>query len=182
MSFVVTRWLRLPFLHGCRLELLKERQKSTNEAFAKISAALTEDQTSLKKLQDDKATKQANVQEIESDISDLVQQLEELSSNHEMRSNVVEEFKRATTAKQKEVDSMGRRIAEKVTSCCSAFIFLRLMFCYLQESAIEKLNNERYSIFQRCKLEGIKLPLLEGSLGDIPSQVCSSYSASLGNF
>lgn len=37
----------------------------------------------------------------------------------------------------------------------------------LQESEIEKLCTDKFSIFRRCKLEEIDLPLLEGSLEDL---------------
>lgn len=40
--------------------------------------------------------------------------------------------------------------------------------CILQNDEIEKLALERSSLYRKCRLEEIKLPLLEGNLRNIP--------------
>jgi len=43
-----------------------------------------------------------------------------------------------------------------------------IIYRKLKESDIEKLEADQFSIFRKCKLEEIYLPLERGSLDDIP--------------
>lgn len=134
-----------------QLDLLRDRRKTTEESLARIKAAIAEDREALDKLDEDRNGKVEELEAVETEISALNEQLKDLRATYDVRSNLVNEFKRAANSKQKEVDAIFKRIADK-------------------ESGVEKLNNERFSTFQRCKLEGIRLPLAEGSLNDLPLQ------------
>jgi structural maintenance of chromosome 1 len=46
----------------------------------------------------------------------------------------------------------------------------------LQNDEIERLAAERFSLYRRCKLEDIDLPLEKGSLDDIPIEEVRSLS------
>ena len=55
--------------------------------------------------------------------------------------------------------------------------FLNVMLClltaYVQNDEIEKLGLERSSIYRKCRLDEIRLPLVAGNLKNVPmEEVC----------
>ena len=46
----------------------------------------------------------------------------------------------------------------------------------LQNDTLERLMNERFAIYRRCKMDQIELPLLEGDLSQISMDEVSAFS------
>ncbi|KAI9018451.1 condensin complex subunit SMC1 [Hyaloraphidium curvatum] len=132
-----------------QLDLLRDRQREIGESLARISATMIEDTKALSEQESLRLAAAEQIALAEAQLEELGEQLQTLTSAHTVRSSLVEEFRRAASAKQKELDAMAKRIADK-------------------ESAIERLNGEKFGILQKCKLENIKLPLSSGSLEDLP--------------
>ena len=62
------------------------------------------------------------------------------------------------------------------------YCFLNVMLCfltaYVQNDEIEKLGLERSSIYRKCRLDEIRLPLVAGNLKNVPmEEVCTSALA-----
>ena len=76
---------------------------------------IDEDSTSLAKLQAEYETKTQEMSVVESEISELEDQLRDLGKTYETRTNIVTEKKKAVAARQNEIDSIVKEIAKKVT-------------------------------------------------------------------
>ncbi|KAG0331981.1 Structural maintenance of chromosomes protein 1 [Podila humilis] len=94
---------------------------------------------------DEIQTRQAAMQ---SGIEGLKKELEKTQAAFQARSDKVNASKKQVAQKNKQVDALMKDIGAK-------------------ESLVEKLDSERSSIFRRCKLEQIELPMEKGSLEDV---------------
>lgn len=86
----------------------------TTDSAAKIATALQEDREALVALEAERDRMIGLLEAAALETEDLEQRLAEAVSAHELRSNLVEEYKRTATTKNKELDELLKRIAGKV--------------------------------------------------------------------
>ncbi|KAI8346478.1 putative SMC1-chromosome segregation protein [Mortierella sp. GBAus27b] len=120
----------------------------TKERLSRLETMIASETVALdgyEGLRDEIQAKQAAIhQEIET----MKQGLEGARSDFETRSEQVNVCKKQVARINKQLDTLMKDISAK-------------------ESLVEKLDSERSSIFRRCKLEQIDLPMEKGSLNDI---------------
>ncbi|KAH9465082.1 hypothetical protein MJO28_001250 [Puccinia striiformis f. sp. tritici] len=127
-----------------QLEGLAERQATIQSVSGKTLKTL--ESVAAKKLQVENEMK-----EIDQEISKLSSQLEELVQAQSEKSAIVSEAKKESSKVIKVLDATLRDIGG-------------------WNDEIERLVSDRLNIFRRCKLESISLPILEGSLRQIPME------------
>ncbi|KAG0313718.1 Structural maintenance of chromosomes protein 1 [Dissophora globulifera] len=133
----------------------KERLERLEAMMALETAALDEYETQRDKIQD----KQTAIQE---EIATLKVDLEAAQATFQARAEQASTAKREVQRVNKQVDAITKDISAK-------------------ESLVEKLDSERSSIFRRCKLEQIELPMEKGSLEDVSLDDVDSYRQPLSS-
>ncbi|KAF9905566.1 Structural maintenance of chromosomes protein 1 [Lobosporangium transversale] len=120
----------------------------TKERLTRLETLMTTETSSLDSYEgqrDEILSKQTAIQQ---EIEALKQDMEGAQEAFQTCSNQVNEYKKQVSRVNKQVDSLMKDIGAK-------------------ESLVEKLDSERSSIFRRCKLEQIELPMERGSLDDV---------------
>ncbi|KAK3827829.1 MAG: LOW QUALITY PROTEIN: cohesin complex subunit psm1 [Benniella sp.] len=90
-----------------------------------------------------------------------------------------DEIQSKQTEIQQEIDRLKQDLedAQQVNVCKKQVARLDALMKEIstKESLVEKLDSERSSIFRRCKLEQIELPMDKGSLDDVPLDDTEGY-------
>ncbi|KAF9934466.1 Structural maintenance of chromosomes protein 1 [Linnemannia zychae] len=124
------------------------QMNETKERLSRLEAMLNTEMATLDEYggnRDDIQNKQTTIKEdIERLKVDLVSAQEALQT----RSDEANLNKKQVTRIQKQIDALQKDIG-------------------IKESLVEKLDSERSSIFRRCRLEQIELPMEKGSLDDV---------------
>lgn len=132
-------------------QLLFERQQlqELQERFSRLETVLANDTADIEEKTADKEEYVNKLQKIEDNITKIETQVSSLKTNEEEQEKLVEEKRKSLSQKGREADKMMKYLSDV-------------------ETAIEKLHAERMSIFRRCKLEEINIPLNQGSMEDVP--------------
>ncbi|CDR88460.1 probable SMC1-chromosome segregation protein [Sporisorium scitamineum] len=127
-----------------------ERQQieSTQERLETIRQAIARENEKLRSWQAQKQGKQEELEGMLEEVSELQAQLSELQTQNEAKKVTLEEKRVELQKAARLLDSLSKEIAAR-------------------NDEIEGLGSERASIYRRCRLEEITLPLLKGSLAKV---------------
>ncbi|KAG0024998.1 Structural maintenance of chromosomes protein 1 [Podila clonocystis] len=120
----------------------------TKERLSRLENMIVAETATLDKYEAQRDEIHAHQAAIQKDMESLNKELDAAQAAYQTRSENVSAFKKQVSQKNKQVDALMKDIGAK-------------------ESLVEKLDSERSSIFRRCKLEQIELPMEKGSLDDV---------------
>ncbi|KAJ3053257.1 Structural maintenance of chromosomes protein 1 [Rhizophlyctis rosea] len=127
----------------------EKRQASDKaEQVAKLEATIATDRTNVKDLEEQKKTFEADTAELQEEIEQIQEDLDVAKQDLEEKNEGVSKAKKEVSRLNKEMEGKNKQIGGK-------------------EAEIEKNCAERFSIFRRCRLEEIDLPLQDGAIEDI---------------
>jgi structural maintenance of chromosome 1 len=132
-------------------QLLFERQQleELQHRFSRLEQTLAADASEIESKNAEKVEYLGKLQKIQDNMARMENQVSELKAKEEAQEKLVEEKRKSLSQKGQEVDKMMKFVTD-------------------METAIEKLHAERMSIFRKCKLEEINIPLNQGSMEDVP--------------
>lgn len=132
-------------------QLLFERQQleELQQRFSRLEQTLAADTSEIESKKLEKEEYLGKLQKIQDNMARMESQVSELKAKEEAQEKLVEEKRKSLSQKGQEVDKMMKVVTD-------------------METAIEKLHAERMSIFRKCKLEEINIPLNQGSMEDVP--------------
>ncbi|GLB42443.1 putative structural maintenance of chromosomes protein [Lyophyllum shimeji] len=128
-----------------------EGLKTARERLANLESVLATEEANLAKYEAQKDALKEEIAVFESSIGDLREELAEIQETLEEKNKAVEAVKKTTNKAAKVLDA-----ALKEIQTCN--------------DEIEKLALERSSIYRKCRLEEIPLPLLRGNLRNVPME------------
>ncbi|ESK86076.1 cohesin complex subunit psm1 [Moniliophthora roreri MCA 2997] len=134
-----------------QFEYESEGLEKTRERLKTQTSILDTEKANLDKLQKQKETVEAELAEAEEGIAELKEELKGLQETLDEKTKIVEQVKRTTTKAAKVLEQALKEISTR-------------------NDEIEKLALERSSIYRKCRLEEIELPLLSGSLKNVPME------------
>ncbi|KAG9064846.1 Structural maintenance of chromosomes protein 1 [Linnemannia hyalina] len=138
------------------------QMNETKERLSRLETMLATEMATL----DEYGSKRDEIQIKQTGIREKVEELkEDLASDQETlqaRSDEVNQIKKSVARVQKQIDALLKDIGVK-------------------ESLVEKLDSERSSIFRRCRLEQIELPMEKGSLDDVSLDDVEGLRPSVAN-
>ncbi|KAK4053210.1 Structural maintenance of chromosomes protein 1 [Microbotryomycetes sp. JL221] len=132
-----------------QLSFEKEQLESTNARLETVQTTADQQQKSIDRLQQDRQTLLDQLEQVEREIDELRTELEQLQTVVDDKNKELEIVRSSGSKSAKALD----KVLKEIANC---------------NDEIERLTGERYSIYRRCKLEEIELPLLEGDLSTVP--------------
>ncbi|KAH7929959.1 RecF/RecN/SMC protein [Leucogyrophana mollusca] len=129
----------------------EEQLKITQGRLTTLQNTLQTEQARVTELQGKKQQIQQEIQEAQESIEELRDELQGLNEILEEKTKTVEQVKRTHAKASKVLDQALKEIG-------------------LKNDEIEKLALERSSMYRKCRLEDIKLPLLQGNLRNVPME------------
>nr|WJN25071.1 condensin complex subunit [Tranzscheliella williamsii] len=126
----------------------KQQIESTQERLATLRQAIVREEQKLQSWQNQKRGKQDELDGMLAEISEMQERLSELKAENEEKKAALEERRSELQKAGRLVDSLSKEVAAR-------------------NDEIERLGSERASIYRRCRLEEIELPLLKGSLAKV---------------
>ncbi|KAK0449845.1 condensin complex subunit SMC1 [Desarmillaria tabescens] len=128
-----------------------EALESARERLQHLEGVISTEEGVLEKLKDQKEAAENDISNSEAMIASLKEELTTLQSTLEEKTRHVDQVKRTTLKASKVLEQALKEIT-------------------LRNDEIEKLALERSAIYRKCRLEEIKLPLLEGNLRNVPME------------
>ena len=150
-----------------QVELIQERVDS-------LEATAQKHRLALERLDGERDAKQGEIEHLEQEVKDLGVVLDQLKETLVDKQTDLEQARKAGGKASRALDQALKEVATAVRQ------LLSLSFCSLsaghvltlehraQNDDIERLSSERFTLYRRCKLEEIDLPLTKGRLDDIP--------------
>ncbi|EIN08250.1 hypothetical protein PUNSTDRAFT_52701 [Punctularia strigosozonata HHB-11173 SS5] len=135
--------------HQSRFE--EEQLKTMRERLLALQNIVKNEITNLEKLQASKQTTEQELMDAEEAIDKLNEELKALKDVLDTHTQTVEQAKRAASKANKTLEQALKEITTK-------------------NDEIEKLGLERSTIYRKCRMENIKLPLLQGNLKNVPME------------
>lgn len=132
-----------------QLKFENERVRETNRRVDSIKANVHQDLQLLEQLKSEKAIIEENISLIKKDIADIQAKIDARANTVDAKLRTVTSCRTNVTEANKAVEK-SRRIVNTLSS------------------NIERFQTSRFNLLRNCKLESIELPLLEGSLENIP--------------
>ncbi|GAA5978729.1 hypothetical protein JCM11641_006157 [Rhodosporidiobolus odoratus] len=126
-----------------------EQVKSTQERLTSLESTAEKQRTTLAQLDSDKDAKTVEIEQLERELEDLKTTLEQLQ---ETLAEKIAELEAARKSGGKAARTLDKALKE-IATC---------------NDEIERLASERFSLYRRCKLEDIDVPLATGSLEKVP--------------
>ncbi|CAG8779525.1 4083_t:CDS:10, partial [Gigaspora margarita] len=139
-----------------QLKFETEQKAETEDRLNRLESAISDETDRLSQLEDEKKQLLEEKRRISDEISEEQRVLSEIKNEYNVKTATVTSSKRLLAQISKEIDKLMKEIVNK-------------------ESDIEKLEADRFSIFRKCKLEEIDLPLLRGSLDNVLAKDSVSY-------
>ncbi|EKM57692.1 uncharacterized protein PHACADRAFT_206572 [Phanerochaete carnosa HHB-10118-sp] len=136
---------------GHQSEFEEEQVRTTEERLRTLEATIATEEANLQTHEETKERIQEELKEADEAIAVLQEELKTLNEDLDEKNKVVEQVKKKAAKSAKALDQVLKEIATK-------------------NDEIEKLGLERSSIYRRCRLEEIKLPLIEGNLKNVPME------------
>ncbi|KAI8886812.1 hypothetical protein K501DRAFT_243409 [Backusella circina FSU 941] len=149
-----------------QLSFEKEQLEALAERLRKLERSLGNDSTTKSQIETELAGMSGKDTTLKTKLEKSEASLKKQSELEEQKQLEINDIRRSLEAKGKDVDAFMKEVTKV-------------------ETEIEKVRAERISIFRKCKLEGIELPLLRGSMEDIlvedaqSSQIQASQSSVL---
>ncbi|KAJ3507775.1 hypothetical protein NLJ89_g6117 [Agrocybe chaxingu] len=116
-----------------------------------LDAIINAEKANLAKLQQQKVAAEQDIATSEAAIESLKEELGTLQEALEEKTKVVEQVKKTAGKASKVLDQALKEIA-------------------ICNDEIEKLAHERSALYRKCRLDEIRLPLLEGNLKNVPME------------
>ncbi|GAA5851241.1 hypothetical protein JCM8547_004180 [Rhodosporidiobolus lusitaniae] len=135
-----------------------EQVDDLRERLESLQATATKQRTTLAQLDADMESKQAEIEALEQEVEDLRLTLEQVQETLTEKNAELEATRKSGGKAGRALDKALKEIA-----ACN--------------DKIERLAAERFSLYRRCKLEDIDIPLEKGSLDDIPIEETAAQAA-----
>ncbi|KAI0808015.1 condensin complex subunit SMC1 [Fomes fomentarius] len=132
-------------------QFAEEQITMTSERLVTYRDIIKAENTNLARLDDERNEAQKEIAESEETIKTLQEELKDLNEELEAKTKKVEEVKKTTSRAGKVLDQAIKEIST-------------------HNDEIEKLGLERSSIYRKCRLDEIKLPLIAGNLKNVPME------------
>lgn len=126
-----------------------QQLQETVDRLTRLESAIGADSESLDRLDANKETHLEETQKIQDEIRGLEVELKKARGLEEQKMEVVNKHRKELAKRTREVDKLTKDVVTR-------------------ETEVEKLSAEKVSIFRKCKLEEIAVPLVKGSLDDVP--------------
>ncbi|BGP39995.1 Structural maintenance of chromosomes protein 1 [Rhodotorula kratochvilovae] len=149
-----TQLLRLN--HQIRFQA--EQVDATQERLDQLKKTAQRHRGLLEQLDGERDAKQAEIEHLEQEVADLRLALDQLTET-------LEEKKAEHERVRKDGGKAGRALDKALKEIASC------------NDEIERLSSERFTLYRRCKLEEIDLPLNKGKLDDIPIEEAAAPAA-----
>lgn len=128
-----------------------ERTKDTLALVNKWTTTVEQDQQELGRLKDIEQKQKELIEQQMEAISALKNERQTKKMKVDEIDEEVAEIRKRLTAQQKEVTAVQKTVTQA-------------------EARLEQKRSERHTLLQSCKLEGIRIPLIQGSMDDIVLQ------------
>nr|AYN55353.1 cohesin complex subunit I [Sparassis latifolia] len=129
----------------------EEQLQVSEERLNIIDTLIEAEEANIVRLQENQTNIKEEIDEVEGAIGALREELQNLTEVLEEKTKQVEQVKRTTTKSAKVLDQALKEIANG-------------------NDEIEKLGLERSAIYRKCRLDEVKLPLVEGNLKNVPME------------
>lgn len=151
----------------CRLKFEMAQLDGTRERLQRLRATVERERHNLEdKLESDLAALQAEIREAEAQVEELRTDLEHLEKEVEEKSTAVSTVRKDYNKASRALDEVSKDISGWVSS--SRGEDGSRLNLVLQRDEMESAASERYSIYRKCRLEDIQIPLLDGDLAAVP--------------
>ena len=131
---------------------------------------MTTERANIQKTDAEKNDIQAEIDEATEHITELQEDLKALNEALDTATKDLDTVKKETSKSSKVLDQALKDIASKVCEGIYHSIDNTEIYLVFKNDEIEKLASERSSIYRKCRLEEVKLPMLAGSLRDVPME------------
>ncbi|KAJ7068585.1 condensin complex subunit SMC1 [Mycena amicta] len=128
-----------------------EALTSIDDRLVNVEKTVSTEEGNLETLQEQKEAAKREIEEAEEAVSELKEELTGLQETLDEKTKKVEEVKKTTGKAGKQLDQALKEIATK-------------------NDEIEKSALDRSAIYRKCRLEEIRLPLLQGNLKNVPME------------
>ncbi|KAF9817733.1 hypothetical protein IEO21_03282 [Rhodonia placenta] len=135
--------------HQCKF--VQEQVQVTEDRLEAINTVVRTEEENIAKHNQTQGNIEEEITEAESTITQLQEELKEHNEVLEEKSKAVEQVKRTAMKASKVLDQALKEIATR-------------------NDEIEKLGLERSSIYRKCRLDEVRLPLVEGNLKNVPME------------
>ncbi|KAG5518171.1 hypothetical protein PMAC_003357 [Pneumocystis sp. 'macacae'] len=132
-----------------QLTFEKQRFNETSERIKRLQMLIDKDSSLILELEKKKKETQETIDTFKTDLLQKREIYAIKKKEHNKKTQIVNELCQKINKLTKEIDSLFKINSEI-------------------ESEIERISSEQYAIFKRCKLEEINIPLISGSLNNIP--------------
>ncbi|KAF9454363.1 condensin complex subunit SMC1 [Macrolepiota fuliginosa MF-IS2] len=136
---------------GHQLAYESEALETIRDRLRRLDQAIEAENVNLTNMNTQKEGVQQELEQTESAIADLKEELGGLQEKLEEKTKVVDQVKKVSAKAAKVLDAA----LKEISSC---------------NDEIEKLALERSSIYRKCRLEEIRLPLRAGNLRNVPME------------
>ncbi|KAH9884117.1 cohesin complex subunit psm1 [Cubamyces lactineus] len=133
------------------IRFAQDQLKMTEDRITTFNDIINTEGANLERLEGERTAAQEEIAEAEEAITILQEELKQLSEVLEEKTKKVEEVKKTTNKAAKALDQALKEVAT-------------------HNDEIEKLGLERSALYRKCKLDEIKLPLVTGSLKNVPME------------
>ncbi|KAH9924069.1 condensin complex subunit SMC1 [Fomitopsis serialis] len=132
-------------------KFIEEQLQTSEQRVQTIDTMITTEAANIVKYRETQENVQEEIREAEEAIETLQEEMKGLNEDLEEKTKVVEQVKRTTLKSSKALDQALKEIATR-------------------NDEIEKLGLERSAIYRKCRLDEIRLPLVEGNLRNVPME------------
>ncbi|CAG8636781.1 7886_t:CDS:10, partial [Ambispora leptoticha] len=132
-----------------QLKFAEEQLNETADRLTKLQELIDRDTYNLSDYEAKRDQILQDNENISEEIQKLNEDLEKVKEELSAKTDVLNNIKKELTKVNKELDKLSKDVIKR-------------------EDDIKRNRSDQFSIFRKCKLEEIDLPLLEGSLDDIP--------------
>ncbi|KAL1406860.1 Structural maintenance of chromosomes protein 1 [Vanrija albida] len=132
-----------------QIEFERSQLNSTDERLAHLQSTVDKAKKTIKQLHKNKASVEAEIEKLQEEIAGQQAKLEETNAELEEVAQQVEAARDHARKQQRALDRALKEIAG-------------------WNDEIERSDSNRHAIYRRCRLEDIDLPLLSGSLDNVP--------------
>ncbi|KAJ8472469.1 hypothetical protein ONZ51_g8497 [Trametes cubensis] len=133
------------------IRFAQDQLKMTEDRINTFNEIINTEGGNLERLEGERTAAQEEIAEAEEAITILQEELKQLTEVLEEKTKKVEEVKKTTNKAAKALDQALKEVAT-------------------HNDEIEKLGLERSALYRKCKLDEIKLPLVTGSLKNVPME------------
>lgn len=140
-----------------KLEFTTQKSKIENQlSFEKQRLGATEDRA--KGLRTQESRDQNSVEELRGERKNIQDRLDNLNAELELLQEELEKHKERYSQSGEQLSEQRRQVQKRNKNVESTFNTINAM-----EGEVQRRSSDRYALLRRCKLEGIEIPLVQGS-------------------